>query len=148
MPKHTRTFFPVTLADRGALDLAFNKTFAEGRKAWIGSLEPGTHLDYSADEISIEDFVNRDLVLFGKLTLGIGLGSLFITYHSLYPSIDLAMSDNVRSIPSMVDGLKPGERKILFACFLRKLVNDMLVSAKLGHSGRSCIPSVYHDPPY
>ena len=33
--------------------------------------------------------------------------------------IHFSNADNVRSIPSMVDGLKPGQRKILFACFKR-----------------------------
>ena len=36
-------------------------------------------------------------------------------------------ADLDRSIPSMVDGLKPGQRKILFACFKRKLKKDIKV---------------------
>ena len=41
------------------------------------------------------DFVNKELILF-------------------------SLADNQRSIPSMVDGLKPGQRKILYGCFKRR----------------------------
>ncbi|KAI0226238.1 DNA topoisomerase 2 [Massospora cicadina] len=32
--------------------------------------------------------------------------------------IHLSMADNIRSIPSMVDGLKPGQCKVVYGCFL------------------------------
>lgn len=34
-------------------------------------------------------------------------------------------ADLERSIPSMVDGLKPGQRKIMFSCFKRNLKDDI-----------------------
>ena len=36
-------------------------------------------------------------------------------------------ADLERSIPSMVDGLKPGQRKILFCCFKRNIRKDVKV---------------------
>lgn len=36
-------------------------------------------------------------------------------------------ADLERSIPSMLDGLKPGQRKILFGCFKRNLIKDIKV---------------------
>ena len=36
-------------------------------------------------------------------------------------------ADLERSIPSMLDGLKPGQRKILFGCFKRNLSKDIKV---------------------
>ncbi len=36
-------------------------------------------------------------------------------------------ADLERSIPSMLDGLKPGQRKILYACFKRNLKKDIKV---------------------
>ena len=36
-------------------------------------------------------------------------------------------ADLERSIPSMVDGLKPGQRKIMFSCFKRNLKDDIKV---------------------
>lgn len=48
-------------------------------------------------------------------------------------------ADLERSIPNMVDGLKPGQRKIMFACFKRNLKTDVKVSQLSGyvseHSG-------------
>lgn len=51
------------------------------------------------------------------------------------------MADNIRSIPSMVDGFKPGQRKVLFACFKRKLKVEIKV-AQLG--GYCAEHSAYH----
>eukprot|EP00493_Phyllostaurus_siculus_P024500 UN24840 len=39
----------------------------------------------------------------------------------------------MRSIPSFVDGLKPGQRKVLFACFKRNLVKDIKVAQLQGY---------------
>jgi DNA topoisomerase II len=46
-----------------------------------------------------------------------------------------------RSIPSIVDGLKPGQRKILFACFKRKLRNEIKVAQLAGYVAEH---SAYH----
>jgi DNA topoisomerase-2 len=46
-------------------------------------------VDHSKQVLNFSDFINKELVLF-------------------------SIADNKRSIPSMVDGLKPGQRKILF----------------------------------
>ena len=46
-------------------------------------------------------------------------------------------ADLERSIPSMVDGFKPGQRKIMFACFKRNLKKDIKVLGVEGiHSCR------------
>jgi DNA topoisomerase-2 len=58
--------------------------------------------------IKYSDFVNRELILF-------------------------SMADLSRSIPSMVDGLKPGQRKILFCAFKRNFVTQAKVSMKYVH---------------
>ena len=42
-------------------------------------------------------------------------------------------ADLERSIPSMVDGLKPGQRKILFACLKKGLKNDIKVCRLQGN---------------
>ena len=56
-------------------------------------------------------------------------------------------SDNLRSIPSVIDGLKPSQRKILYACFKKGLTQDMKVVQLAGyvaeqtayHHGKMCI---------
>lgn len=66
-------------------------------------------MDHDVDEVPICDFINKELILF-------------------------SMADNVRSIPSVVDGFKPGQRKVLYGCFKRKLKNEIKVRSE-GCSG-------------
>ena len=66
-------------------------------------MQPGTYLDQSVKVIKYSDFVNKELILF-------------------------SMADLSRSIPSMVDGLKPGQRKILFCSFKRNFVTQAKVN--------------------
>ena len=40
-------------------------------------------------------------------------------------------ADLERSIPSMVDGFKPGQRKIMFSCFKRNLKKDIKARSSL-----------------
>lgn len=65
-------------------------------------LKPGTFLDHELHEIPYSDFVNKELILF-------------------------SMADNIRSIPSVADGLKPGQRKVVWACFKRNLKKEIKV---------------------
>ena len=70
--------------------------------SWLIDLQPGTYLDHNMDEISYSDFFNKELILF-------------------------SMADNIRSIPSVMDGLKPGQRKVIWGCFKRKLKKEIKV---------------------
>jgi len=60
-------------------------------------------MNHNVTQVPIADFINKELILF-------------------------SMADNIRSIPSVVDGFKPGQRKVLFACFKRKLKVEIKVS--------------------
>jgi DNA topoisomerase II len=91
--------------DGESIELAFSKKKVEQRKQWLREFVPGTFLDHTADEISYRDFVHRELILFSR-------------------------ADLERSIPSMLDGLKPGQRKILYSCFKRNLKSDVKVRAR------------------
>jgi len=51
------------------------------------------------------------------------------------------MYDNQRSIPSLCDGLKPSERKILFGCFKRNLRDEIKVAQLTGYISEH---SAYH----
>jgi DNA topoisomerase-2 len=85
------------------IDLAFSKKKADERKIWLQNFVPGTYLDMSGKEkISYNDFINKELILF-------------------------SMADNFRSIPSLVDGFKPGQRKILYTALRRNLKKDIKV---------------------
>lgn len=88
--------------DGESLELAFSKKKVEQRKTWLKEFVPGTFLDHEAEEISYKDFVHRELILFSR-------------------------SDLLRSIPNMLDGLKPGQRKIIFTCFQTNQKKDIKV---------------------
>ena len=113
---HLKPFLPMTLEDREAIQLAFSKKKADLRKEWLSNFVPGTYLDHSRKHLAIKEFINKELILF-------------------------SMADNIRSIPSVVDGLKPGQRKVLFACFKRKLVNEIKVAQLSGYVAEH---SAYH----
>ncbi|KAM0671935.1 DNA topoisomerase 2 [Ordospora colligata] len=116
LPVHVKSFTPLVDDDKESIDLAFNKKKADARKTWLFNYVPGTFLDQSKTQISICDFVNRELILF-------------------------SMADNVRSIPSVIDGLKPGQRKVIFSCFKRKLRSEIKVAQLVGYVSEQ---SAYH----
>ena len=90
------------------IDLAFSKKRADDRKAWLKGFQAGTHVDFGVERMLVSDFINKELILF-------------------------SMADNVRSIPSAIDGLKPAQRKVLFACFKRNLRSDIKVAQLAGY---------------
>ncbi|KAI9366079.1 DNA topoisomerase [Zopfochytrium polystomum] len=116
MELHRKRFKALEDEDRKLLDMAFNKKKADERKEWLRQLEFGTFMDHSVSEIQISDFVNKELILFSQ-------------------------ADNLRSIPSAVDGLKPGHRKILFCCFKRNLKSEIKVTQLAGYVSEH---SAYH----
>eukprot|EP00798_Chlamydomonas_sp_ICE-L_P004493 gene4493-14649_t len=70
-------------------------------KEYFASLESHRkEFIWSAKQINYSDFINKELILFSR-------------------------ADLERSIPCMVDGLKPGQRKILYSCFKRNLKSDI-----------------------
>jgi DNA topoisomerase II len=107
------------MRDDLAIQLAFSKKFIEERKDWLTRFmqdrkireENHTKDDYlyqkDTTRITYKDFVNKELVLFSNL-------------------------DNERSIPSMMDGFKPGQRKVMFSCFKRNLVKELKVAQLAG----------------
>uniref|UniRef100_A0A8C5X8N0 DNA topoisomerase 2 n=1 Tax=Malurus cyaneus samueli TaxID=2593467 RepID=A0A8C5X8N0_9PASS len=105
--------------DDAAITLAFSKKKIEERKEWLTNFMEdrrqrklhGLPEEYlygkNADYLTYNDFINKELVLFSN-------------------------SDNERSIPSLVDGLKPGQRKVLFTCFKRNDKREVKVAQLAG----------------
>lgn len=91
----------------GALDLAFNKKRADDRKVWLEHYNKLDLLDYDVRNVSIENFINKDLI-----------------HYSNY--------DVERSIPNVLDGLKVSQRKILFGCLKRNLYEELKVAQLSG----------------
>ncbi|KAG8785302.1 DNA topoisomerase 2 [Serendipita sp. 397] len=112
MPTHMIPFSKLRDQDRVLIDMAFSKKKVEERKEWLRNFVPGTYLNHNRDEIPYSEFINKELILF-------------------------SMADNIRSIPSIVDGLKPSQRKVIFACFKRKLKSEIKVSQLYGYIGET-----------
>ena len=94
-----------------SLVLAFDKRHADNRKDWIQhALSNPSDLDYKKLPLNVPvtDFINKDLVQF-----------------SIY--------DNKRSIASVVNGLKPSQRKILYATFKKNLTKETKVAQLSGY---------------
>ena len=95
--------------DDESIDMAFNKKKAEERKNWLMNFDPNTPpLNLDVTKITYNKFINRELILF-------------------------SMYDNQRSIPSVCDGLKPSERKILYGCFKKNLREEIKVAQLVGY---------------
>ncbi|MCP9262278.1 DNA topoisomerase 2-alpha [Dirofilaria immitis] len=111
MVRHRIRFQYAGEEDDNSLDMAFRK---KARR------EQGLTEEYLYDKdtraVSFKDFVNKELVLFSN-------------------------ADNERSIPSLVDGLKPGQRKVLFTCFKRADKKEVKVAQLAGAVGEM---SAYH----
>ncbi|CAL1216968.1 DNA gyrase/topoisomerase IV, subunit A family protein [Candida parapsilosis] len=103
LDRHLKRFHALQGEDSSCIDLAFSKKKADERKEWLQNFVPGNQLDPALNEIPISEFINKELILF-------------------------SMSDNIRSIPSVLDGLKPGQRKVLFGCFKRNLKSEIKVA--------------------
>ncbi|KAF6262252.1 DNA topoisomerase [Scenedesmus sp. NREL 46B-D3] len=116
MDLHKKDFVWEDEDDGQSIEMAFSKKKVEDRKRWLSAFKPGTYLDQSVDTISYKDFVHKELILFSR-------------------------ADLERSIPSVVDGLKPGQRKILYCCFKRNLKKDIKVAQLAGYVSEH---SAYH----
>ena len=66
--------------------------------------------------IPITDFINKELIQYSR-------------------------QDCIRSIPSMIDGLKPSQRKVLFGCFKRNLTKEIKVIQLSGYISENVL---YH----
>ena len=84
--------------------LAFAKDKVPDRKVWLSNYDPENILQLEPPStITIKQFVHQELIHFSNY-------------------------DNIRSIPSVADGLKPSQRKVLYACLKRNLVSEAKVA--------------------
>ena len=99
------------------MSLAFNKKRSDDRKEWLSAYDPGRILDIGAGgHISYSRFINDELIHFSN-------------------------ADNIRSLPNILDGFKPSQRKVLFACLKRGLRSEVKVAQLAGYVSEH---SAYH----
>ena len=88
--------------------LAFDKKKADSRKTWLleNTAKDADQLEVAygnVKQLDISDFIHKDLINF-------------------------SLADLKRSIAHMADGLKPSQRKVMFACFKKNLKDEMKVA--------------------
>jgi DNA topoisomerase-2 len=97
-----------------SLDLAFGKNGTTARKEWVCEFDPNysnNGLDQSLkvwNKMTISKFVENDLVKF-------------------------SYTDCMRSIPSLFDGLKESQRKVLYSAKKKNLISDLKVAQFAGY---------------
>jgi DNA topoisomerase-2 len=103
-----------------SMQLAFAKERVPDRKEWLSSymaLESKPNVPYGKiKELTISDFIQKDQVKFSE-------------------------EDIRRSIPHIMDGLKPSQRKVIHACLKKNLERDMTVAQLAGYIGEH---TAYH----
>lgn len=107
---------------------AFSKSCITDRKVWLTEFMTQTQGKSFSDDINLytrtnsqrqisyKDFFNKEFILFSNM-------------------------DNIRSIPNIMDGFKPGQRKIMFVLFNRNQKNEIKVEQL---SGIVSSESAYH----
>jgi DNA topoisomerase-2 len=114
----TVEFKPDTRTNESMI-LAFSKAMSDARKVWLvkhmATVPPGVEYG-KVKHLSVSDFVHKDLANF-------------------------SVEDIKRSIPHIADGLKPSQRKVIFACLKRNLTKDAKVAQLCGYIAEQ---TMYH----
>jgi DNA topoisomerase-2 len=100
------------------IDLAFNADRADDRKDWLTMYDRERHIDIPAGgaDVSYTSFINDELIHFSN-------------------------ADNLRSLPHVMDGLKPSQRKVLWAARKRGLKEEIKVAQLAGYVSET---AAYH----
>ena len=99
-----------------AIELGFSKEKISDRKVWLKDYDETKLKELAEPKVTYQDFVNHKLIQFSA-------------------------ADNIRSLPNVLDGLKPSHRKVLF-CALKKLKNKQLKVAQF--AGAVSADASYH----
>lgn len=91
--------------DSDKLDMAFNKKRASDRRDWLTNINEDAG---KVDPKTITEFVDNELILFSE-------------------------ADNARSLPSICDGFKESQRKVMFSAFKRNLTKEIRVAQLAGY---------------
>jgi DNA topoisomerase-2 len=91
------------------ISLAFHKKRSDDRKRWLQDYNPKRMLTAGADgKVPYSRFIHDELIHFSN-------------------------ADNIRSLPHLMDGFKPSQRKILFGCLKRGLKQEIRVAQLAGY---------------
>ena len=96
--------------------LAFSKNCINKRKDWLQTYNKNDIVEATERTVEYSKFIHNDLKHFSNY-------------------------DNIRSIPNMIDGLKPSQRKVLYSGLLKNLINEIKVAQFAGYVSEK---SSYH----
>ena len=100
-----------------SVSLAFSKKRSDDRKTWLATYDAKRMVKAEADgSLGFSRFIHDELIHFSN-------------------------ADNLRSLPHLMDGLKPSQRKILFGCLKRGLKQEIRVAQLAGYVSEH---AVYH----
>ncbi|MBD23824.1 MAG: hypothetical protein CMG46_02300 [Candidatus Marinimicrobia bacterium] len=105
-----------TTNDDSIIELAFKKDQSNNRKEWLYNYCPGKVVNPNKESIEVNEFINDELIHFSN-------------------------ADTLRSIGSVIDGLKVSQRKVLYSCFERRLYSEIKVAQLSGYVSEK---SSYH----
>uniref|UniRef100_A0A6C0D7B9 DNA topoisomerase (ATP-hydrolyzing) n=1 Tax=viral metagenome TaxID=1070528 RepID=A0A6C0D7B9_9ZZZZ len=91
-----------------SFSLAFNKKRSDDRKKWLGDYDSKRIVNVENGKVNFTRFIHDELIHFSN-------------------------GDNIRSLPSVMDGFKPSQRKILFGCLKRGLRSEVRVAQLAGY---------------
>jgi len=98
------------------IDMAFNKKRAFDRKEWIRNFDSKAFIDTNKTEVSYSEFINKELIHFSSYSCD-------------------------RALPNIMDGLKTGQRKVIFTAFDKNVTKEIKVAR---FSGAVSERSEYH----
>ena len=139
LDSHVKPFAWGGPQDGERLDMAFRKNRAEDRKQWLSNSSSSSSNSNSSNSTTAPPLLTAPPLTpppppTATTTAGEATTATAATTMSAFVDNELVLfshADNIRSIPSLVDGLKPSQRKVLYACFKRKLINNEIKVAQL-----------------
>ena len=108
LDKHVITFKWQTNKSDKSIILAFSKKQADNRKKWLAEYDRNNIIDITQKDLTITDFIHKELIHFSN-------------------------DDNIRSIPHLLDGLKPSQRKIIYSMLIKPTNEELKVSQLAGY---------------
>lgn len=94
--------------DKNVKDVEGQLSCTDMRKKWLSNYDKNSYIDLKETKTSYQDLIHKELIHF-----------------SIY--------DNLRSIPSLCDGLKPSQRKILYYMLKNNINKDIKVAQLSGY---------------
>jgi DNA topoisomerase II len=99
-----KVFGALCAKDGDSIDLVFNRLRVGDRRDWLlhssaNTNDEDSYLRVKDETVSYQNFINKEFIQF-------------------------SYADLMRSIPNVVDGLKPSQRKVLYGCLKKNLVKS------------------------